>query len=195
MRDEKALQADGGFLQTDSVNPSIDLCAPKLSGAQCLLIGLWMVLRGSVSGAEDVPWQVDSWNIEKGLPNNSVTAIAQTRGGFLWIGTGNGFSPRLTPEEFKAAFTCAEGWGTYGQHRSVARQSHSIEIKHGRLQLVTVTVDVPANSKVATLNARLGSKKVGAGFVQKGTKVEVTFSEKLTITRGARLEFELALIG
>ena len=106
-----------------------------------------------------------------------------------------GFSPRLTPEEFKAAFTCAEGWGTYGQHRSVARQSHSIEIKHGRLQLVTVTVDVPANSKVATLNARLGSKKVGAGFAQKGTRVEVTFAEKLTITRGARLEFELALIG
>ncbi len=67
-----------------------------------------MVLRGSVSGVEDVPWQVDSWNIEKGLPNNSVTAIAQTQDGFLWIGTDNGlarfdgqnfrsFSPQNTP--------------------------------------------------------------------------------------------------
>jgi hypothetical protein len=55
-----------------------------------------------------VPWQVDSWNIEKGLPNNSVTAIAQTLDGFLWIGTDNGlarfdgqnfrsFSPQNTP--------------------------------------------------------------------------------------------------
>src|SRR5580692_4466314 len=34
----------------------------------------------------------DTWTSENGLPDNSVTAIAQTPDGYLWVGTYNGLS-------------------------------------------------------------------------------------------------------
>ena len=51
---------------------------------------------------------VDVWDTDRGLPQNSVTAIAQTSDGYLWLGTFNGlvrfdglrfqvFTPRDTP--------------------------------------------------------------------------------------------------
>ena len=52
---------------------------------------------------------IDVWTTEKGLPNSSVTSIAQTPDGYLWVGTYNGlarfdgsrfvtFEPENTPE-------------------------------------------------------------------------------------------------
>ena len=57
----------------------------------CFVAGMWMVL--SVHGAgfpED--YLVDVWTPEKGLPDSSVAAIAQTPEGYLWVGTHNGLA-------------------------------------------------------------------------------------------------------
>jgi ligand-binding sensor domain-containing protein len=35
---------------------------------------------------------IDSWTIDDGLPQNTVTYIIQTHDGYLWIGTGNGIA-------------------------------------------------------------------------------------------------------
>ncbi len=35
-------------------------------------------------------YQVESWQIDQGLPQNSVTSMAQTRDGDLWLATFNG---------------------------------------------------------------------------------------------------------
>src|SRR5689334_14442063 len=35
-------------------------------------------------------WLVRTWETEHGLPENSATAIAQTKDGYLWFGTFNG---------------------------------------------------------------------------------------------------------
>jgi ligand-binding sensor domain-containing protein len=37
-------------------------------------------------------YSIKVWNMESGLPDNSVTAIRQTREGYLWIGTQNGLA-------------------------------------------------------------------------------------------------------
>src|SRR6266851_7841773 len=37
-----------------------------------------------------VPYTIDKWDTEKGLPQNSVIAMTQTRDGYLWLGTLNG---------------------------------------------------------------------------------------------------------
>jgi ligand-binding sensor domain-containing protein len=35
---------------------------------------------------------ISTWQVEQGLPQNSVTCITQTRDGYLWIGTSNGLA-------------------------------------------------------------------------------------------------------
>src|SRR6185369_17054236 len=52
------------------------------------------------------------------------------------------FAPRLTPEDFKCAFTTAEGWGTYHQQRAEVSQTHVIEVKHGKFQLKTMGIEL-----------------------------------------------------
>ena len=54
-----------------------------------------------------------------------------------------GFAPRLTPENFRAAFTTAEGWGTFTQKREGGRQTGTIELKSGRLRLNSLELAVP----------------------------------------------------
>jgi len=41
-------------------------------------------------GDEKTDYLIDVWTLEDGLPSSSVTTIAQTRDGYLWIGTYNG---------------------------------------------------------------------------------------------------------
>ena len=49
-----------------------------------------------------------------------------------------GFAPRLTPENFKAPFTAAEGWGTFTQTQTDGSQAATIELKYGKLRLSTL---------------------------------------------------------
>jgi ligand-binding sensor domain-containing protein/signal transduction histidine kinase len=46
----------------------------------------------SLPAAEDGDLAVQIWSIEQGLPNSTVTALAQTRDGYLWVGTFNGLA-------------------------------------------------------------------------------------------------------
>ncbi|MGH7971208.1 MAG: two-component regulator propeller domain-containing protein, partial [Limisphaerales bacterium] len=46
--------------------------------------------RGAAFGARE--YVVDTWQVEDGLPQNSVTALAQTRDGYLWVGTQDGLA-------------------------------------------------------------------------------------------------------
>ena len=71
---------------------------------------LWLLLlAGTGMAAEPGDYLIDVWSGENGLPNSSVTAIAQTPDGYLWVGTYNGlarfdgarfvtFDPVNTPE-------------------------------------------------------------------------------------------------
>src|SRR5215831_2722250 len=71
-------------------------------------IGLTLIGTTSYCAAA-TDYLIDVWSADNGLPNSSVTAIAQTPDGYLWIGTHNGlarfdgvrfitFDPVNTPE-------------------------------------------------------------------------------------------------
>jgi ligand-binding sensor domain-containing protein len=64
-------------------------CPVVLPGL-CLLALLSPVSAQASFDASDFVAEV--WQTEAGLPHNSVTALAQTRDGYLWLGTSNGLA-------------------------------------------------------------------------------------------------------
>jgi hypothetical protein len=69
-----------------------------------------------------------------------------------------GFAPRLGPTDFKAAFTAAEGWGTFAQRRKDGRQHETIAVKWGRLSLRTLAFVVPRNMSVNQVKVSAGNR-------------------------------------
>ena len=105
------------------------------------------------------------------------------------------FAPRLTPEDFKCAFTTAEGWGTYRQQRAEGSQTHEIEVKYGRLQLKTMGIELAPNTQVKIVTSKQGANNLKAQASQKGPRVVVTFGEKVMLNKGAKLEVVVEVAG
>lgn len=61
---------------------------------RCAIIGLALCVAVSASALDPSrlasQYLHDSWGAERGLPGDSITAIAQTSDGYLWIGTDKG---------------------------------------------------------------------------------------------------------
>src|SRR4051812_28614429 len=56
------------------------------------LIGI-VTAAGFFSALAEVPnYFTRTWQVEQGLPQNKVTAVVQTRDGYLWVGTYNGLA-------------------------------------------------------------------------------------------------------
>ncbi len=56
-------------------------------------LAVWLLLRaGQVTEAATANFLVDVWDTENNLPSSTVTDIAQTPDGYLWIGTYNGLA-------------------------------------------------------------------------------------------------------
>src|ERR1035438_5089891 len=64
--------------------------------AQKYLCRFALVLAVAVAGffsATAAPnYFTRTWQVEQGLPQNKVTAVLQTRDGYLWVGTYNGLA-------------------------------------------------------------------------------------------------------
>ena len=54
-----------------------------------------------------------------------------------------GFAPRLSPDDFKAAFTSAEGWGTYQQKAEGGARTAELTVRWGSLRVRTMSLAVP----------------------------------------------------
>jgi uncharacterized protein (DUF608 family) len=99
-----------------------------------------------------------------------------------------GFAPRLTPENFKAPFTTAEGWGTFEQKQLHSGLKASISIKYGQLRLKTLSLIPGKEMKTDSVKITLNGKKVGGSLINKEGKVNITFPEEVLIQTGAILE-------
>ena len=49
-----------------------------------------------------------------------------------------GFAPKLSPENFKCAFTSAEGWGSFSQKAESGKWKAEIDLRWGSLRLKTM---------------------------------------------------------
>ena len=99
-----------------------------------------------------------------------------------------GFAPRITPENFRAAFTAAEGWGTFEQKRGGTVQKDRIEVRWGRLALQTLAFAVPENLKNAKVTVNVAGQPVVAEHTLKAGRLEVKLDKRLVLSEGQVLE-------
>ena len=107
-----------------------------------------------------------------------------------------GFAPRLTPENFRAPFTAAEGWGTFTQRREGQLQRESLAVKWGRLRLRTLAFEAlpgvtPSRVTLALAGAPLEAT-LEATLEIKDRRLLVTLAAEITLTAGQTLEVTLA---
>lgn len=92
-----------------------------------------------------------------------------------------GFSPKLTPENFKAPFTCAEGWGTFSQVRKESSFAANIKMKYGNLTLNKLFFELDKNQKANKVEVKQNDKMITAHFIQKETSCEISFPDPVSI--------------
>jgi len=106
-----------------------------------------------------------------------------------------GFAPRLTPEDFKAPFTAAEGWGSYSQKIADGTMRAELAVKYGKVPLRTMSLVVPEGKSPATVSATLGGKALSASVRENGGAWEVAFDPEVTVKAGQTLEVNLSAGG
>ncbi len=91
-----------------------------------------------------------------------------------------GFAPRIAPEDFRAAFTTAEGWGTFAQKRTGDQQQVTLALRWGRLRLRRLSF-VPAGGTAPAVRMRVNGTDVAASFTTRDGKVEIAPAREIEI--------------
>jgi len=99
-----------------------------------------------------------------------------------------GFAPRMTPENFRAAFTAAEGWGVFTQDRKGATQREQIEVRWGKLTLKSLAFEAPANFKSVKVAVTAAGKPLESDFTLKDGRLEIDLKEKIVLSRNQTIE-------
>lgn len=110
--------------------------------------------------------------------------------GFEYHGpTGRiGFAPRVTPEDFKAAFTAAAGWGSFAQRCDGGRWQVRLEAHYGFLRLKTIRLAIAGPTAVA---AMLGDDPIPATCRQEADRLVIELAEAIRLVAGQTLVLAL----
>jgi non-lysosomal glucosylceramidase len=106
-----------------------------------------------------------------------------------------GIAPRIRPDDFRAAFTAAEGWGTISQRRSGSVHSITIEVHHGEVALRSIdcaTSIAKPTSALATVTDGGGAKPPSlVSMTDTSPSVSVDLGAVVRLRAGERLELLL----
>ena len=89
------------------------------------------------------------------------------------------FAPKLTPENFKAPFTVANGWGTFTQKQSEKQQTNSLKLEFGNLMLNEFSIELPKGKSAAKLELKINGKEIRIQSKQKTGKVILNFDTQM----------------
>jgi non-lysosomal glucosylceramidase len=102
------------------------------------------------------------------------------------------FAPRLTPDNFRAPFTSAEGWGTFTQKRDGRRQHETLEVRWGRIRLRSLAFDVAAGNRPAAITVVAGEKQLPANHRVEGDRCIITLGSETILQAGESLRISIA---
>ncbi|MFO1055313.1 MAG: GH116 family glycosyl hydrolase [Planctomycetota bacterium] len=97
------------------------------------------------------------------------------------------FAPRITPEDFRCAFTAAEGFGTFAQKRSADVLDAELRVKHGRLELEEIGLALDPSRAARGVSVRDGDRVVVADFVSDAGRLRVNLARRVVLAPGSVL--------
>lgn len=100
-----------------------------------------------------------------------------------------GFAPKLSPENFKCAFTSAEGWGTYFQKAEGGMLNAKLVVRWGRIRLKTLALEATSGG---TVRVSQSGTKLPATFVRTGSRLLITLDNDVEIAQNDSLEITIA---
>jgi len=102
-----------------------------------------------------------------------------------------GFAPRLTPENFRAPFIAAEGWGTFTQKRSGGVQSESLHMRYGTLALRSMSFALSGGTAPGRVEVKVDGKIIASRFAMADDRVVIHLKEATTIKKGQTLAVDI----
>jgi hypothetical protein len=105
------------------------------------------------------------------------------------------FAPKWGADNFKAAWTGAEGWGSYSQTIKGSEMSCILEPKYGKVGLIVFSIDGPKGSEAKTVKGSIGEKVIPVTWTQTGTTMVVNLTARVTVNTGEQLELKIGFQG
>ena len=115
--------------------------------------------------------------------------------GFEYDGPNShlGFAPRLTPEDFRAAFTAAEGWGMFSQKQGPDGSQFEIAVRWGQLTVKTIALRIAADANPKTVRVTRAGQEVPAQIDCRGGRLQITLREPLVARADESLRVEVTV--
>ncbi|MGD7652778.1 MAG: GH116 family glycosyl-hydrolase [Verrucomicrobiales bacterium] len=98
-----------------------------------------------------------------------------------------GFGPRMNQNDFRAAFTTADGWGRFTQKVEAGKQSAGIELRYGKLALKELSLDQVDGTSATSAKVEIDGKPVDASFSSEAGRYLLKFPAGVTIQQGQQL--------
>ncbi len=102
-----------------------------------------------------------------------------------------GFSPKISPDNFKAPFVTAESWGSFTQKMLNGNQVAEIELLYGKLELNEFSVDQLKGFITSKVAVFIDGNSVRATLHKVCSKCTVVFDEKTILKSGQQMTVTL----
>jgi uncharacterized protein (DUF608 family) len=103
-----------------------------------------------------------------------------------------GFSPRLTPEDFRSGFIAAEGWGTFAQKRDDRLQTETLRLKFGQLNLNQMAFDLAEGKRATGVEVKLDGNVLEVNQHMVENRVFINLVQTTTVKADQVLEIEIS---
>jgi hypothetical protein len=100
-----------------------------------------------------------------------------------------GFQPRLSPDDFQAAFTAAEGWGTFRQQAAGGTRTAQLTVRWGSVRVRTVALSAP--TKPTQVSVAVSGQPVAATYRWDQQRLVVELSNDQTIKTDEQISVEI----
>jgi non-lysosomal glucosylceramidase len=103
-----------------------------------------------------------------------------------------GFAPRLAPDDFRCAFTAAQGWGSYRQKFTAGQGEAELKVAWGALKLRSFGLTLPEGLAPRAASVLANGRKIGATIETEGRRLTIRFESEVHLAAGQGLRIALA---